>query len=211
MEKKEDNDNNDEIKNNVSALKPMKMQDFFRLSDNIKFKKNNQNEDKKNKNNEKEINSESNNKNNLYKFLYESAKETEDEITNQIISIKKEQKIKEPAISNVNIDGGLFLMESINIFIDDVNKKYTEMIIQNYECKFNFDEKILKEFSYLVHFAPKYFEFPIFYAFKGKYDKETNITTITLKDFRSFKLLTTNNMIYKKIFDSFNNKVDYYR
>ena len=212
MEKKEDNDNkNDEMKNNTSALKPMKMQDFFRLSDNIKFKKNNQNEDKKNKNNEKEINSESNNKNNLYKFLYESAKETEDEITNQIISIKKEQKIKEPAISNVNIDGGLFLMESINIFIDDVNKKYTEMIIQNYECKFNFDEKILKEFSYLVHFAPKYFEFPIFYAFKGKYDKETNITTITLKDFRSFKLLTTNNMIYKKIFDSFNNKVDYYR
>ena len=95
MEKKEDNDNNnDEMKNNTSALKPMKMQDFFRLSDNIKFKKNNQNEDKKNKNNEKEINSESNNKNNLYKFLYESAKETEDEITNQIISIKKEQKKK---------------------------------------------------------------------------------------------------------------------
>ena len=50
MEKKEDNDNkNDEMKNNTSALKPMKMQDFFRLSDNIKFKKNNQNEDKKKK------------------------------------------------------------------------------------------------------------------------------------------------------------------
>ena len=173
--------------------------------------KKNQDESKENLINEKSISSQDNNNNDLYKFLYESATENDEEIQNQIKSIKNEEKIKENAISDINMEVGPFLIEAVNIYIDDVNKKYTEMIIQNYECKFNFDEKVLREFSCLVHFTPKYFEFPIFYAFKGKYDKDTNVTTITLKDYRSYKLLTKDNLIYKKIFSSIHNKEDYYK
>ena len=211
MEPKEDKDNKEEQKSKTIIFKPMKMQDFFKISDTTNENKKNKEESKKNSNDNKIISSESNNKNSLYKFLYESTLENDEEIQKQIKSIKNEEKKREPTISNINITGSLIYIEPINIFIDDENRKYAEMIIQNYECRFNFDEKVLKEFSRLVHFTPKYFEFPIFYAFKGKFDKETNVTTITLKDYRSFKLLTKDNSIYKKIFDSFNNKVDNFR
>ena len=211
MEPKEDKDNKEEQKSKTIIFKPMKMQDFFKISDTTNENKKNKEESKKNSNDNKIISSESNNKNSLYKFLYESTLENDEEIQKQIKSIKNEEKKREPTISNINISGSLIYIEPINIFIDDENRKYAEMIIQNYECRFNFDEKVLKEFSRLVHFTPKYFEFPIFYAFKGKFDKETNVTTITLKDYRSFKLLTKDNSIYKKIFDSFNNKVDNFR
>ena len=203
MEINEVNNNYKEVKTMV--FKPMKMQDFFKMYDNTNENTKNKVESKEILINEKSISSQENSNNDLYKFLYESSTENDEEIKNQIKSLQKDEKIKESSITDINMKGGLFLIEEVNIYIDDVNKKYTEMIIQNYECKFNFDEKVMREFSYLVHFTPKYFEFPFYYAFKGKYDKDTNITTITLKDYRSYKLLTKDTLkINKRIKMNFN-------
>ena len=211
MEINEVNNNYKEVKSKTVVFKSMKMQDFFKIYDKTNENRKNKVENKEILINENSNSSQIYNNNDLYKFLYESTTENDEEIQNQIKSIKKEEIIKEKSITDNNMVGGIFLIEDVNIYIDDVNRKYTEMIIQNFECKFNFDEKVSREFSSLVHFTPKYFEFPFFYAFKGKFDKDTNVTTITLKDYRSYKLLTKNNLIYKQIFDSIHNIVDFYK
>ena len=194
-------------------IKSMKMQDFFGITDSKKEANSNQikkeNEKTKEKDNEKKGIVNSNNKNNLYEFLYESGTLVEETFSNrERIELQNNNELSE---NNINIDGGLCTVERVFIFLDDFCKEFSEFIIQNYECRFNFDDKVLSDFIKLVHFTPKYFEFPIFYALKGKYDEETKITTITLKDYRSFKITSENNNIYKKIFEAFNNKVDYYR
>ena len=101
-------------------------------------------------------------------------------------------------------------VEPILLYIDDNNTRVSEIIIQNYECKFIFDNEIQLEFLKLVHFTAKYFEFPIFYFFKGFYNDETKITTITLKDYRSFKIKSHNNQILKQLKDFANNTLDLY-
>ena len=148
MEINEVNNNYKEVKTMV--FKPMKMQDFFKMYDNTNENTKNKVESKEILINEKSISSQENSNNDLYKFLYESSTENDEEIKNQIKSLQKDEKIKESSITDNNMKGGLFLIEEVNIYIDDVNKKYTEMIIQNYECKFNFDEKVMREFSYLI-------------------------------------------------------------
>ena len=212
MEKKDDNEVNNQTKNN--QIKSMKMQDFFgitksnSITDGNEIKKITQNVI----NRESDKNVDSNKKNNLYDFLYESGTLVEENISNNDKRPKTEpQKNIEPSQNNINIEGGLCIVERSNLYIDDSHYVFSEFIIQNYVCKFNFDEKVQSKFVNLVHFTPKYFEFPIFYAYKGKYDEETHTTTINLKDYRSFRISTENNKIYKKLFEAFNNKVDYYR
>ena len=203
-------ENESSTEDKISKSKSMITQQRFGSSDFVIIEnKLNKNLNKREK--EKDDKSKNSNQDNLYEYLFESINFME-EINLNETSIEPEPKNNNVIKKNdIFIDGGLFLVEHINILIDDFNKKFTEFVIQNYECKFNFDEKVLSEFSSLVHFSPKYFEFPIFYAFKGKYDEETHITTITLKDYRSFKIISENNKIYKTIFETFNNKVDYYR
>ena len=220
METKDENKINLEQKTSISSQK-MKMQDFFGISncnkpESILRNKSTKNEeaDKETKKEEKEEKNNIQNKNNLYEFLYETTptpEKEEETISNQIRTRKEIPDDNNSLKNNVNIDGGICLVESTNIFIDDFTKRYTELVIHNYECKFNFDEKVIDEFVNLVHFTQKYFEFPIFYAYKGKYDEETKITTITLKDYRSFRIFTNDNKIYKKLFEAVNNKVDFYR
>ena len=209
METRDNNSTNSTEKSN--SFKSMKMQDFFGLSKSTKTDTNNKNQNEKKSINETEEKADIINKKNLYDYLYESTPEIEDSISNQAETRAEIPKEIESNKSNINLGGGIFVNEPINLYIDDVTRKYAELLIQNYECKFIFNEKVSKELVNLVHFTPKYFEFSIFYAFKGKYDDETKITTITLKDYRSFKILTKDNNIYKKLFEALNNKVDYYR
>jgi len=108
-------------------------------------------------------------------------------------------------INNFNND---VFIESILLFIDDNNQREAEIIIQNYECKFIFDNEIQIEFFNILHFTNKYFEFPVFYFFKGFYNSDTKITTITLKDYRSFKIKSHNDQILKRLKDSANNTKD---
>ena len=104
--------------------------------------------------------------------------------------------------SDINID---YFIEEIILFINDDNLRNSEFIIQNYECKFIFDHQVQLELLKLAHFTAKYFEFPIFYFFKGSYNDETKTTTITLKDYRSYKFKSRNNQILKKLKDCANN------
>ena len=102
-------------------------------------------------------------------------------------------------------------VEQIIVFIDDNSFRNSEIIIQNHNCKFIFDNKVEKEFINLLHFTQKYFEFPIFYFFKGSYNDDLKITTITLKDYRSFKIKSSSNKIYKKLKDFANNTLDFFK
>ena len=209
METKDNNITNS-LEKNIS-FKSKKIQDFFGLENITKKDENNQNPNEKQPIMEMEEKEDIINKNNLYNYLYESGPEIEEPISHKTETKAQIPKDIDPNKSKINLGGGILVNESINLYIDDMTRKYAKLIIQNYECKFIFDEKVTKEFVNLVHFTPKYFEFSIFYAIKGKYDEETKITTITLKDYRSFKLMTKDNAIYKKLFETLNNKIDYYR
>ena len=199
MEKNEDNA---VIQKIDSKTQSMKMQDFFKLFDLKTLKDNDKKQDEGKTENEK-----------VEKIVpFQSYSSTEKPSIN--INIQKIESIKNNELSNnniININQFVGFDENLNIFIDELNKRNTKLVIQNYECKFYFDDKVLPELDKLIHFSQKYFEFPIFYAYKGKYDEETHVTTIKLKDYRTFKIQSENNKVYKKIFESFNNKVDFYR
>ena len=190
---------------------PTKMQDIFGISNDENKKEKKQKEDNRNTDN-----GFFDPKSSLYKSIYESTISFEEEEPKE-----EEQKDEKPKVTiqrKNNIlnyknskSSELSYIEPLKIFIDDTNFRFSEIIIQNFECKFVFDENVEFEFINLVHFSPKYFEFPIFYAFKGNYDENSHNTTITLKDYRSYKISSLNNNIYKKLFDAPNNKSDFYK
>jgi hypothetical protein len=230
------NNSNDNNYKKHTKTKSMKMQDFFGItnldlikskSEQIKIKEKTPEENESDEN-EEALGSynNNNNNNNLYEYLYDSAMEAEEpslyqstdrikikeniisEKINEINNQSKKDNIQEKKII---IQEQIYPIESINIFIDDIKTEYADFVIQNYQCKFIFDDKVLAKFVNLVHFTPKYFEFPLFYAYKGSYDEVTNITTITLKDYRSYKISSKNKSIYKQLFDKNQNKVDFYK
>ena len=104
-----------------------------------------------------------------------------------------------------------YYVEPIHVFIDDNSFRNSEIIFMNHECKFVFDHEVETEFINLLHFTQNYFEFPIFYFFKGSYSDDSKITTITLKDYRSFKIRSNSNKIYKKLKDFANNTLDFFK
>ena len=202
-------DNEVNIHNNPPKVKSMKMQELFGILESKKIINNN-NQDKEEDKKEKIEKNGGSDDGDLCDYIDDSINIKEEIVVNKNRS--KTEVIKDyiPTF-NINIGLSLCIVENVNIFIDDINTKASELVIQNYECKFNFDKKVLSEFVKIVHFTPKYFEFPIFYVFKGKYDEATHITSLVLKDYRSFKIISNNNKIYKKLFETFNNKVDFYR
>ena len=109
---------------------------------------------------------------------------------------------------NRNINNNTNFIEGVILFIDDSQSRYSEFIINNYECQFYFDSKVQNELLDLLHFTPKYFEFPIFYFFKGFYNADSKVTTITLKDYRSYKIKTQNNQLLSRLKDCANNTKD---
>ena len=111
--------------------------------------------------------------------------------------------------STINFNNTDFYVEPIYLYIDENNNRYSEIIIHNYECNFKFDNSTEIEFLNLVHFTSRYFQFPVFYFFKGFYTDENKITTITLKDYRSFKIKSHNNQILKRLKDCVNNTLDF--
>ena len=109
---------------------------------------------------------------------------------------------------NRNINNNTNFIEGVILFIDDSQSRFSEFIINNYECQFYFDSKVQNELLDLLHFTPKYFEFPIFYFFKGFYNADSKVTTITLKDYRSYKIKTQNNQLLSRLKDCANNTKD---
>ena len=138
--------------------------------------------------------------------------ENNNDINNTNINMHKKYSISRKN-NMVNNQSNSFntdrFVEQIIVFIDDNSFRNSEIIIQNHNCKFIFDNKVEKEFINLLHFTQKYFEFPIFYFFKGSYNDDLKITTITLKDYRSFKIKSSSNKIYKKLKDFANNTLDF--
>ena len=210
------NDKNN-MNKNIEKCNSMKMQDFFGISEQYGY--NTDNQKKENKQKEKEDNKNYDNglfdpKSSLYNSIYQSTIQFDDFNDNKEdqkpkVALQRKNNLLNYKKGNSNEE--LSYIEPIRIFIDDLNKKDSEIIIQNYECKFIFDDQVQHEFIHLVHFSPKYFEFPVYYTFKGSFDETSNITTITLKDYRSYKILSTNNNIYKKLCSSPNNKTDFYK
>ena len=192
---------------NSSKNVPMKMQDIFGISEDK-----NKNEIKEENDNKNTDNALFDPKSSLYLSIYESTSLFQDKIQKEEIhkaNLQRKNNLLNYKKDNKNDD--LSYIEQIKIFIDDTNYRLSEIIIQNFECKFVFDENVEFEFINLVHFSPKYFEFPIFYASQGYYDETTHITTITLKDYRSFKLASSNNKIFKKLLEPPNNRTDFYK
>ena len=166
----------------INRLSANKMQDFFNIVGNNNENKKNEidkkDEEKKenNDNNKDEENALFNLKDSIYKSIYEqppqenNKKEEKKEYKSKI-SIERKNNLVNYKRSPTNKGDELSYIEPVYLFIDDNNKRLSEIIIQNYECKFIFDEEVQKEFINLVHFSAKYFEFPIFYVYKGSYDQ----------------------------------------
>ena len=129
------------------------------------------------------------------------------ELQNDNIQKNNSLKINDEIIKN-SLYKNIEYVEKIGLYIDDNNLKGSEFIIKNHICKFEFDYEVFMKMINLVHFNPKYFEFPIFYFYKGSYCKETRTTTITLKDYRSYKLLSHNDKILTLLQNCANNMQD---
>ena len=125
----EKNDENVEIQKTNSKIQSMKMQDFFGIFDLKKSKDDNKD---KNENKKEKIDS--------FLHSYPSAK-----ITYSNINIAKTEPIKKNGLNNNinNINQLISFDESVNIFIDESNIRNSHLVIQNYECKFYFDDKVL--------------------------------------------------------------------
>ena len=76
------------------------------------------------------------------------------------------------------------------LLLDGEGNSY-EIIFQrkDYEISMSFNENFFKS-SNDIHFTLDYFSFPQFYMYKVKYAPDTKITTVKLKDYRSFKFQT---------------------
>ena len=219
-------DDNQKDDNNVMPKRnSMKMQDLFKEFDVMRIKSSNSIKSNKQRNenetNEGELKNDDKEalfslKDSIYKSIYapsnsESISEDKKEEEKPKVNLQRKNNLLSYKNNNNIFNNELIYIEPIALFIDDITKKYSEIIIQNYECKFIFDEEVQHEFINLVHFNPKYFEFPVFYIYKGTYDEASKITTLTLKDYRSFKIMSSNNNIYKKLLEPPNNKVDFYK
>ena len=122
----------------------------------------------------------------------------------------KEKRNNNPPNQNV-IKNKDDYIKGIYLFIDDTKTRISQLIIKNYICKFIFDNDTQLEFRNLIHFTSKYFEFPIFYFYKGDYNDETKITTITLKDYRSYKIKSGDGKVLNQLRDFANNTLDYFK
>ena len=201
--------------NNIKKVKTAssKMQDIFGIEEFEEIELKDKNKPEELKLNEPAKSSEvSKSKFNLYQSIYQPV--------DDFLIIDKKGEEKKPKVmlqrknnllTNKKISDELSYIEHVNIFIDDNNNRESEIIIQNFECKFLFDEQVHVEFINLVHFTPKYFEFPIYYVDEGYYDSSSKTTTITLKDYRSFKIKSSNNQIFEKLLKSTINNNDFYK
>ena len=178
----ENNEINEQNKNNDKKNEPkkpmIKMQDFFA---NFNSNKSNNNFNFDNENIPQ--------RNNTYDYIKTNNLQRKNNLLNY----------KNP-LRNADV-----YIEPIGLFIDDNELRLSEIIFQNYEVKFFFDNEVTLEFMYKAHFTAKYFEFPIFYFFKGSYNEETKTTIITLKDYRSYKIQSQNNQILKRLTNFANN------
>ena len=219
-------ENPNEIKEPMNRGNSNKMQDFFDLNKNYKVnqinEENKMNEENKKKEEKKENNTKDskyalfNLKDSIYKSIYEPMKpvenkEEEKEKDKPKVFVERKNNLLNYKKKATNQADELSYIEEIKLYIDDTNAKLSEIIIQNYECKFIFDDEVQKEFINLVHFSSKYFEFPIFYVSGGSYNKKSNITIITLKDYRSFIISSHNDKIYKKLCEPPVNKNEFYK
>jgi hypothetical protein len=210
MKEKSDDEEAPQRKSN-----PVKMQDFFNIHGNNDD--NSQNQIKKNStekaddNNKDTKNALFDIKDSIYKSIYAPSPAPIQTREKPKVTLQRKNNLLNFKKDNNKINDDLSYIEPVGLFIDDNNKKLSEIIIQNYECKFIFDDIVEREFISLVHFSSKYFEFPVFYVYKGTYDESSHITTVTLKDYRSYKIWSSNNKIYKKLSEPPVNKVDFYK
>ena len=107
-----------------------------------------------------------------------------------------------------NYDSKIF-EEKIQLFIDDNKTIDSEIIIRDYECEIKFNKNIPKDLLDSLHFTHKYFQFPIFYFFKGNFNEDSKINTITLKDYRSFKIKSENESVLNKLKDAAHTNTDF--
>ena len=207
---------NDNILNNEEVREPSsKMQDILGIPNLGKINDKNNTIEIQQINQEDEIREFeliNENKTNLYRSIYlpiENKKKENKEQTKPKVTLQRKNNLLNFKKNNINDE--LSYLENVKIYIDDNNNRESEIIIQNYECRFLFDEEIHMEFINLVHFTPKYFEFPIYYVSEGSFNESTNTTIITLKDFRSFKIKSSGNQIYNKLFNNSINNNDFYK
>ena len=149
------NDKNN-MNKNIEKCNSMKMQDFFGISEQYGY--NTDNQKKENKQKEREENKNYDNglfdpKSSLYNSIYQSTIQFDDFNDNKEdqkpkVALQRKNNLLNYKKGNSNEE--LSYIEPIRIFIDDLNKKDSEIIIQNYECKFIFDDQVQHEFIHLL-------------------------------------------------------------
>ena len=217
-DKLQNKNQNQENLGDVEGKVPFLLQDFFQINkdDTNDLQKNNKQKDDKIKySNSAKVSFNIQNKINT---ISENSKEKENKDnfiminkTNYFDTTNSFNKLPPPEI--VKPDN---LIEPISLFLNDEKKTDAQIIIHNYTIKFVFDYRSEHNFYKAIHFSPKYFEFPIFYTLKQSFDPEIG-TTISLKDYRSFKIKSKNDNIVKilnkltKFNDDFNKYAYFYK
>ena len=97
------------------------------------------------------------------------------------------------------------------IILDGEGGSYdVEFERKDFEIKISVNETIFKSFND-IHFTSNYFTFPQYSIFEVKYNQDTKITTIILKDYRSFKFQTKDDSFFKKINFSPEARIEFFK
>ena len=99
--------------------------------------------------------------------------------------------------------------EIVNI-LDGEGKAYeVEFQRKDLEIKITFKDNVLSHKD--IHFTSNYFSFPQYCICKVKYNPDTKVTTIILKDNRCFKIQTKDDSFFKKINFTPNDRIDFFK
>ena len=129
---------------------PLKMQDFFNIYGNNDD--NSQNRIKKNStekaddNNKETKNALFDLKDSIYKSIYAQSPAPIQTQEQPKVTLQRKNNLLNFKKDNNKVNDELSYIEPVGLFIDDNNKKLSEIIIQNYECKFIFDDIVEREF-----------------------------------------------------------------
>ena len=100
--------------------------------------------------------------------------------------------------------------ENVNILDGEGNSYDVEFKRKDLEIKITFKENIFNSFND-IHFTLDYFSFPQYCIHKVKFNSDTKITTIVLKDYRSFKIQTKDDDFYKKVKFEPKERIDFFK
>lgn len=100
--------------------------------------------------------------------------------------------------------------EDVTLLDGEGNSYNVEFKRKNLQIDISFKDNIFNPFND-IHFTLDYFSFPQYFIHKVKFNSDTKVTTIILKDNRSFKIQTKDDDFYKKVNFVPKDRIDFFK